>query len=322
LKSNWSPLPAPLTPPADAEKVEEPISPSSAGSAEKTLSIFLSSSSNPEDIAVRTDGEVVVDVAPERLPWRGYWFPLKSGRLHAGSDSPLAKFDRFVQARSGRNPGAQRWEKANHAFAGVAWSGHCNGWAAASIMTKEPVKPWSDPISGVTFSVEDQKGILIERNYCPEMLFIGHRYRGGSGLGDISALDFHNTITYYIGKLGKPVLVDIRRDAPVENRVFSGYKMTTKTVGVNVYEVTAEMHMHGYDSGWSDEIGVAHEEPKLYKYKIWTDAMGAVTKAQWLSTNPDFIWIPLASGTCSYQNPAVSENWVSTIGKPVPRPGW
>ncbi|MES2856751.1 MAG: hypothetical protein V4692_12845 [Bdellovibrionota bacterium] len=322
LKSDWSPLPAPLTPPAGAEKVEQPITPSSAESSDKALEVFMANPSIPQDIAIRSEGVYIVSVAQDLLPWRGYWFPHKSGRMHSGSNSPMAKFDRYVAKRSGRNPGAQRWEQNRHAYSGTDWAGHCNGWAAASIMNKEPLGPWTDPLTEVKFEVIDLKGILIERDYCPEMLFFGHRYRGGNDLGDIRAIDFHNTLTYYVGKLGKPILTDIRRDLPVENRVISGYKMNVVSVGENIYAVTADVTIHEYDSAFTNDVGMAPIKPRTYKYKIWTDAFGKVTKAQWISANPDFIWVPLAPGTCNHQNPAVDEKWVRTIGSPIQFPEW
>ncbi|HVK62088.1 MAG TPA: hypothetical protein VM432_11075 [Bdellovibrionales bacterium] len=320
LKSNWSPLPAPLEPPTDAEKVKQPISPMSTKSTDSVIEVFRNAPEQPDDITVRMEGVQTVTVKEKLLPWRGYWFPLKSGRMHNGSNSPTAKFDRYVAARTGTTPGAQRWERSRHVFSGIAWSGHCNGWAAASIMRREPA-PWTDPFSEETFTTADMKGLLIERDYCPELLFFGHRYRG-KDLSDIYALDFHKVLTYYIGKLGKPVLMDIRRDAPVENRVVSGYKMTITEVDELTYDVVAELAVHEYDTSLSDELGVAPIKPRTYKYRIWTDAVGEVVKASWQSANPDFIWVPLAPATCSYQNPAVSEEWIQTMGKPTKLPGW
>lgn len=322
LKSNYNPLPIPLTPPDDAERVAVPISPSSIHTSNHALKVLTTSPIQTNDIAIRRDGKYHVSVAQESLPWRGYWYPHSSGRLHSGSNSPMAKFDAIVKKRTGIHPGAQSWERNNHAYTGINWAGHCNGWAAAAVLRKEPQKPWTDPISGVTFSVADIKGILMERDYCPKYLFFGRRYRGGGGLSDISAEDFHNTITYYIGRLNKPLLMDYMRTEPVENRVVSGYVMDIEPLGNRSYRVTTTLTVHSYDAGITDALGVAADIKRDYKYEVWTNDKGQIESARWLSTNPDFFWIPIEPGDCKDKNPAITEAWIKAINAPIALPGW
>ena len=63
-------------------------------------------------------------------------------------------------------PGAAAWESTNHRYQGTWWEGHCNGWAASSVLRVQPVASKRDPCSGLVFSVSEQKGLLAERDLC------------------------------------------------------------------------------------------------------------------------------------------------------------
>lgn len=320
LRSNFNPLPVPIVPPSGAQRVPEPISPSSVASSDKALRVLTTTRANPQDITVRLDGVYAASSSEEGAPWRGYWFPYSSGRMYRGSNSPLAKYDRFVKARSGKNPGAQKWEATRHAPTEAKWSGHCNGWAASSILRPEPRGPWTDPLSGEIFTVGDMKGIFMERDWCPKLAFFGKRNRGGGDPRDIHPALFHNTLTYYLGQLKKPVLMDYMATKPVENRVVSGYEMKITQTAQNTYRVETALKVHEYDSKIINEPGLAPYKMKTYKYTIGTDDQGNVIKGSWISSNPDFLWVPISPGKCKDSNQAVSENWVRLIGRPVSLP--
>lgn len=323
LRSTFNPLRVPLTPPDGAVRVPTPITPSSVGSTDAMVKLFSEESAPLENIAINGPGEFKVSVAAEFMPWRGYWFPHASGRLHNGPFSPLAKFDRYVEGRTGFDPQAQAWEKANHDFHGTKWSGHCNGWAAASILRSEPKGPWTDPFTNVTFTVSDQKALFIERDYCPNLLFFGHRNREeeSPGAGDIDAAEFHQVITYYVGQLGKPILMDKMSTTPVENRVVSAYDMKVSEVSANLYDIEMVLRVHEYDTKLTDEVGVAPSEERTYRYRLQTDPVGHIIKGQWHSSNPDFLWVPLSYSQCDSQNPAITEHWVETVGREMDLPG-
>jgi hypothetical protein len=315
VRGNFTPIPVPLTPPADAERVPMPLTPTSLSSSDSALKVLTTSHITHADISLKMSGQFEAATSPSMLPWRGYWFPYSSGRLHYGKESTLAKFDRIIEARTGTRGTAQSWESRNHYADGVPWAGHCNGWAAAAIMRKEPSKPWTDPVSGITLSVGEQKGLLIERDYCPKFAFFGHRYVGPqSEFRDIHADLFHKTVRYYLGELGKPLLVDVMAHEPVENRVISGYKMQIANVGTNSFIVTMKATIHTYDLKLTDDQGTAPSEVRTYKYQLWTDHDGNITSGAWISANPDFLWMPLAPGReCKSTNPAVTEAWVSAF---------
>ncbi|MBI4614603.1 MAG: pre-peptidase C-terminal domain-containing protein [Planctomycetes bacterium] len=107
--------------------------------------------------------------------------------------SPLMKYDRFVEKRWGTNPGAalvelhgdDRYDFSHHVYGEIkerydregvnySWWGHCNGWAAAAIMEKEPIT--SVTANGIRFEVGDLKGILTEVFFGSGADFTGTRY--------------------------------------------------------------------------------------------------------------------------------------------------
>lgn len=315
LKSNYNPMPFPLRAPQDRPRVKEAEGRIFGSEAREALNFLLSTPAQTEDISFRGEGNFSAMVSAVVYPWRGFWWPYKSGRLYRGSASPLAKYDRYVQARTGTNPGAQAWEASNHKPTGLAWSGHCNGWAAASIMRREPRNPVRDPVSGVVFSVSDLKGILSEKDKCIRLAFFGHRYNGNPGddLTDIYPGEFHNTLLYYIGVLKKPIAIDYMQGEGVENNVVSAYTMKIHKTEANAYNIEATLRIHEYDGQRTNKPGIAPSYAKVYKYKIWVDDQGQIINGVWLSQNPDFLWAPLGPNQCGTANPMVTEDWIQKI---------
>jgi hypothetical protein len=246
-------------------------------------------------------------------PWRGYWWAYNGRRLSNGSNSPMAKYDRFVKARTGSNPGTQAWENSRHRYHGIVWEGHCNGWAASSVLRPEPTYSKYDARSGVTFSVVDQKGLLAETDYCAKVAFFGSRYRGsGSNPRDINPALFHTTLRYYIGTLKKPVATDYKQYIPVDNHVISGYTMNIRQTGTNTYAVTTKIRIHKYDNSISQTPGVAPMYTRTYSYRLREAADGSLT-GTWTSGNPDFLWVPLASVDCNSNNPRINHDRIQEI---------
>lgn len=242
------------------------------------------------------------------LPWRGYWWPRKGAPMV----TPLTKYDEFVSARES-NPGAAAWERSRHAYNGVNWAGHCNGWTASAILRSEPAISRTDAISGVTFSISDQKGLLAELDYCVSVAFFGNRNNGGGNNGDIRPELFHKTVLYYIGSLQKPVVMDYRSDPSVDNHIASAYSMQIQQVSATQQIVTANMTFHGYDKVATNAVGIAPRYTRIYKYNLTTDSTGQITGGSWISGNPDFIWVPLSPARCRSNNQQLTSQWVSTI---------
>jgi hypothetical protein len=303
----FNPFSVPLQEPREMPAMmnEEVLSTELHQSAQEVLKYLLSRAPGSAELRI-ADGIYAARVADEFLPWRGYWWAYKGQALSGSSNSPLAKYDRYVKARTGTSPRTQGWENANHTYHGIVWEGHCNGWAASSILRKEPSFSKKDPVSGVTFTVVDQKGILAETDYCANVVFFGKRYRGGrDDIRDVYPHDFHQALLYYIGELGKPLATDYKRGSSVDNHVISGYNMEIKKVADNKYTVVTKISIHKYDGSRSQTPGVAPEYTRIYRYTLLTDATGTPTGGSWQSTNPDFLWVPLAAMDCNTNNPRI-----------------
>lgn len=303
----FNPFNIPLAEPSDAEALPENYAARLADSARANLTFLLSQPSSLTENFILEEGTVTVEATYQ--PWRGYWWPYKGLPM----TTPLSKYDRFVTARTGSNPGSRSYEASRHTYKGIWWEGHCNGWAASAILRAEPKSAKTDSRTGITFTVSDIKGLLAERDYCAKAAFFGKRNRGGGPLNDIVPALFHKTITYYIGTLGKPVAVDYRNDSVVDNHIISGYTMNMERTGTNLYRVTVTARFHKYDGLRSNQPGTAPVYTRTYKYTLRTDASGAPIGGSWISTNPDFIWVPLSSGSSCKHNPRVQSNWVDEI---------
>lgn len=312
---NFNPMPFPLTPPASLERGHIDAAKLRAldPSIEETLKFFRSHPPVVQNLHLRA-GTVSKSAKATTVPWRGYWWPYKSMRLSTGDSSPLAKWDRFLRSR-GQESEAQEWEKANHDYRGVKWQGHCNGWAASAILRKEPKKSLKDSRSGITFTVADIKGLLAEKDNCVKFVFFGERYRENwdSDPNDIHPQEFHKTITYYIGQLKKPVIMDHLRGVGIENNVISAYTMTTEASGPSSYTVTVKLRVHKYDRAPSSVPGTAQAVTRTLKYRLTTDASGKVISQKWLTKNPDFLWVPLGEAQCRPTNPYVTEEWIEKL---------
>lgn len=310
--TDFNPFSIPLTEPHIDQRLSVKLSATLIESANSAFKFLLSTplSTPLTDGTPMTIEEGVFTAQASHLPWRGYWWPQRGQTL----SGPLKKYDLFIKARTGKSPEAARYERNHHGWAGEVWEGHCNGWAAAAILNEEPVIPRTDAISGVIFSVLDQKGLLSERDFCVSHSFFGSRYRDASdNASDIHPALFHKTITYYIGKLGKPVATDYNRLETVDNAVFSAYEMKIKKTGSKTYRVNAVLTIHHYDKKKNQATGVAPPKPKKYNYTIRVNDAGEIIGGNWLSGNPDFLWVPLSHMPCSKNNQKLDPNYLEEI---------
>ena len=304
-KTGFNPFLIPLNEPTSIESMAAPPASSVKRERDTVLKQFRAG------VAIESLGTPVVegtfakDASP--FPFRGSAWSFKSRLM----DQPLAKLDRLAQSRGSTSNGVA-WEDSHHADHGLSWAGHCNGWAASSILRREPVADRRDPQTGLIFTVADQKGLFAEKDYCVSFTMYGRRFPNGT-LDDVSPAVFHQTITYYLGQLGKPVAADVNRDASIRNHVFSGYRMTIRRDGAHAFTVDVDLRDHAYDQTPFLPPGVAPAKWSRYSYTLTTDNAGNPNGGNWISGNPDFLWVPLAPATCGDQNPAVTEAWLSKI---------
>jgi hypothetical protein len=312
MAPDFNPFPVPTLEPVDgARMLIESLDNELDDKADEVLRYLLSNSMAAESIELMVSPGTYVADASFR-PWRGYWWPYRGRPLSGTTNSPLAKWDRFVQNRTGSNPGAAAWENGRHGYSGAWWNGHCNGWAASSVLRTQPTS--SKTVNGVTFTVSDLKGLLAEVDYCAKVAFFGTRYRGtGQNYYDIDPATFHKTLQYYIGNLRKPVAMDYYANTVVDNHVVSGYTMNIVRTGTNTFTVTTTLRMHKYDGFITNTPGMAPLYTRVYKYRLTQDSNGNVVSGSWLSANPDFVWVPLSPAPCSSNNPRIDRNLVNQL---------
>ena len=113
------------------------------------------------------------------------------------------------------------WEILNsYNPGGGSWWGHCNGWAAAAILTNEPRQSVDVTAGGssLSFTTADIKGLLTEAHYATWSHFYGARYyKEGDDLSDLSPAAFQRLINFYIREQGVPLVFDTTATEAVWN---------------------------------------------------------------------------------------------------------
>jgi Transglutaminase elicitor len=133
----------------------------------------------------------------ETKPWSGWWWPAsdRAGPSLLTPNSPLDKYDQYVETATGDNPATRAWERQTIYFPNASWAGHCNGFAAAALLEPEPTEPRT--ILGITFTVADQKALLTDYHFGD-----GVAWSYGAD-GTVSPADFHRTLLDWLGTNGK-----------------------------------------------------------------------------------------------------------------------
>jgi len=133
----------------------------------------------------------------EQPAWSGWWWPAFDGvgpTLYA-PNSPLDKYDRYVAMVTGESPATRDWERRELYFPSSLWAGHCNGFAAAALLEPEPTAPVE--VLGITFSVADLKGLLVDYHFGDSAL-----WTFGEG-GELNPADFHGMLLNWVQVAGK-----------------------------------------------------------------------------------------------------------------------
>jgi len=164
--------------------------------------------------------------------------PMPAFDLEINDMSPLDKFALLQQLNNrthGTNPWfGPAWEMLNHwSPAGSSWWGHCNGWAAASILTDEPREPVSVEFGSTNqyemeLTASDQKGLLSETYYSQLSSFYGARFNDDEDddISDLSPKAVVQLLSTYIGQRGVPLVFDTDANQQVWNYPAWGYEMT------------------------------------------------------------------------------------------------
>ncbi len=278
----------------------------------------------PRIAAALKEGVFEANVTDDRLPFDGYWWDNRGLPLAAGPNSPLGKYDAIIKSWTGTDPQSVAWEASHHADTSVPWGGHCNGWAASSVLYQEPTKFLWDAANRKVILPSDIKGMLSETSFCVNMAFFGSRYWGNPGddLNEISPDRFHKVLAYYIGGLNKTVLLDYFPDDQIDNNILGGYKFTITKVASdpNKFRVVAEVKKYDYNRDRLETPGKALHHIRVYEYFLTVDARGEVSGGEWISENPDFLWVALspASGSCGWRNEKMDPKQVVRISQTLP----
>jgi len=239
----------------------------------------------------------------EHVPWSGWWWPLwdqQNPNLY-DAGGPMAKYDAYVAATTGSNPGAQRWESINHKVPDTDpnrdWRGHCQAWSLVSLLEPEP-----QPITkaGVALSRNDFEGMLTEAYYFPTGQFWGTRYNPGGtpeSLEDIYPADFDRVVRYYLGEQRQGLVMEIFSTEAVWNYPAYRYERTATTAG-GVESVTLKVWLADAKSDVAGTVPLI----KTYTYTLQTGTNGAWTGGS-VADHPDYIWLP--TGRNAPENPAI-----------------
>jgi hypothetical protein len=321
--SGFSPLPAPLAPPKNQEELSrEQISDILVDpDLQHVLDAVHDTPASNSDLTLHA-GETSFSADTDTLPYKGYWWPFNDIPLAAGAYSPLGKYDAYTEARGSATASAADWEAQNHSLQDVKWGGHCNGWAASSLLYAEPTQFLWDSKSQKVIYPSDQKGMLTEASFCVNWAFYGHRYYGNPGddIKDIYPDLFHQVLMYYIRDQKRPIVEDYVPDVSVDNHVISGYQtnVVQDPNDSHSYDVTTVLTMHGYELTRNESNGKESAYTRGYKYTLTTDDNGNITGGTWKGTNPDFMWVPLSQANCAGKNPNVDPDQVTQMITSLP----
>ncbi|MBY0472151.1 hypothetical protein K2X30_13370 [bacterium] len=162
-------------------------------------------------------------------PWATYWWPYTTNGIEAAA----AKYDAV------RSSGAAAWERGHHGqgLGDVAdWWGHCNGWAAAALLTPEPRS--STAVNGVTFGIGDRKALLSETFLEVTGDFLGTRVEdpndfSSEAFKDVHPAQFYLMLTHLMGNQKRGVIIDRYTGYQVWNYPLVAY--ATEPIRANDY---------------------------------------------------------------------------------------
>ncbi len=180
------------------------------------------------------------------------------------------------------------WEILNsYNPAGATWWGHCNGWAAAAILTNEPREPITYSIDDrdIEFTTADVKGLLTESHYSTHSHFYGERYNGEEDdLTDLSPENFHKLVTHYLYQKEIPLIFDTTASEEVWN--FPVWKIDLDIQFINQDEQKGDMNINTSTITELVDYGI----PKDYATQIveYRESIGIIASLEELQTLEDY----------------------------------
>ncbi len=262
-------------------------------------------------------------------PWSGDWWSRKRGFLVKGweghTPSPFQKYDAYVSAVTGKNPGATNWEAnpKNHHYNPNAesWEGHCNGWSAASILAPEPKITRNR--GGIAFEPSDQKAILSEQYMNCYCSFHGNRYWGNEkdDRNDIYPDQFHRLLIENIASGKTAMVCDIESDRMVWNYPIYKFESTWSTGWFDDHKLKVKTTCYYVNDDVKPEYIGTKWFAINYTYNLFVDDKGNVISGEWTGdskkNHPDFVWIPTGDArvpaNSTLENPCIDPKFVKEI---------
>ena len=247
-----------------------------------------------------------------KTPWSGHWWPFKESSSPNLYDEgrTLSKYDQYVEATRGNNPGAREWEMSNH-YGGASWWGHCQAWAAASISEPQPHAVTKEDIA---FTQDEVEGLLTELYFSPGAIIMGKQCddcaKGSAEYNDVTPADFDRIMRDAMGKQKKNVIMDLDPGTQIWNypayeyKRFSTVSGDTEQVSMLVTFATPKVNVSGVSP---DTITLTY-------------TLRAGTSGQWTGNSvyehPDFIWTMTSRvGVSNRANPKVIYSIVKEIAQ-------
>jgi Transglutaminase elicitor len=241
--------------------------------------------------------------------WSGYWWPQLATRgFHLydeqGSFTPLLKYAQLMD-----DSGPLQWERRNKYTTDPnnTWWGHCNGWAASSVLEPEPKKPMKlkprvqgQPI--VEMNVGEIKGLLAAaHNGDPADFISGARHdQGADYRTDLRAGAFHAAVLYYMWQREEGIVFNITPKPEVWNFPAYAFHIEGETVqgesaGGNepIWNIRATI-WYADDNVRPDYQGTSGQA-KTYTYQIrgkWASPTAAEWTGNSVTDHPQFVWHP------------------------------
>ena len=262
-------------------------------------------------------------------PWSGDWWSRKKGLMVKGwpghKPSPFERYDSYVHSRTGRNPGAHAWEKnirnGHYNPKAEDWEGHCNGWAAASILAPEP--RITRVRNGITFEVADQKAVLSEvymNTYCK---FYGNRNweRPGDDPDDIYPDEFHRLLMQYISSGKSAMICDTSYDRQVWNFPLYKFESEWSTGWFDDSKLKVKTTVYYVDDGVRPDFIGTKWFKTTYNYNLFLDGNGNIIDGEWTwgskNNHPDFVWVPTGNAPnpagSNQENPCFDPKFVKEV---------
>jgi hypothetical protein len=235
--------------------------------------------------------------------WTGSWYPYSAG----GTSAATYKYSQAVGKWEAYN-----WEQGQvKKYQYSSWSGHCNGLAAAGIMTKEPIRNVS--YNGVNFSVDDLKALVVE-SWQGGGYIIGKRCYNGKvkrdstgrltddACRDLNPGAFHVIVANFLGRFGKSVVVDSESMEAVWNYPVVNFGIIesidlSKSEANSFLKIGGVEYTYNIDAVYFKKIKMELNLTSgrhLYEYILELDDVGEILGGEWIGDSktyhPDFIW--------------------------------